>query len=143
MTDKKKALNGQIFEPSLNNDSKEAPNIKREEINTHSAEFSASNNHISIGDQNPNELRRRGQPRKSSGGDRMKLEKMDSRTSEDTDEGLAKFQKAEILCDQLRTGLQQELNDVVKRTVENAVERILERAELEHLDYERNQLRNK
>lgn len=95
-------------------------------------------------DDPENEVRHRSKNLKHGDDSRKhKLEPMDSRTSEETDESLTKSQRAEILCEQLRAELMQEFSDQLKKTVEHAVDKILEQSEMEPFVVKRNLLKDK
>ncbi|VDO00323.1 unnamed protein product [Rodentolepis nana] len=74
---------------------------------------------------------------------RYKPASTDSSISEETDGSLTKSQKADILCEQLRLELMENFNDQIKKTVEHAVDRILERAEIGPSVVERNLIKAK
>ncbi|VUZ43852.1 unnamed protein product [Hymenolepis diminuta] len=95
-------------------------------------------------DDPENEVRHRSKNLKHGDDSRKhKLEPMDSRTSEETDESLTKSQRAEVLCEQLRAELVQEFSDQIKKTVEHAVDKILEQSEMEPFVVKRNLLKDK
>ncbi|KAM3176779.1 hypothetical protein ACTXT7_005795 [Hymenolepis weldensis] len=120
------------------------PSVSEESLPTDSHSITCTVGSMKVDfDGQENEVRHRSKNLKHGDDSRKhKLEPMDSRTSEETDESLTKSQRAEVLCEQLRVELMQEFSDQIKKTVEHAVDKILEQSEIEPFVIKRNLLKD-